>query len=62
MEKLAEILVELRVALTEILENSDVESKALPQIEAASSLSPEDRHEDMLSPEDRHEDIESVGE
>jgi hypothetical protein len=52
MEKLADMLVELRVALTEILENSGTESNALPQIEAPSSS----------SLEDQYEDIESVGE
>jgi hypothetical protein len=47
MEKLAEMLVELRVALAEILENSSTESKALPQIEAPSLTLPEDRDEDI---------------
>jgi hypothetical protein len=40
MEKLAETLAELRVALIEILENSDTESKSLPQIEAPSCAGP----------------------
>jgi hypothetical protein len=57
MEKLADILVELRVALAEILENSGTESKALPQIEAPPSSSPEAQYED----EAQHE-VESVGE
>jgi hypothetical protein len=40
MEKLAETLAALRVVLTEILENSDTESKPLPQIEAPSCTGP----------------------
>jgi hypothetical protein len=45
MEKLVETLVELRVALAEIQENSSTDSKALPQIEAPSLTLPEDRDE-----------------
>jgi hypothetical protein len=42
MEKLAEMLAELRVVFTELLENSGTESKALPQTEAPSWTFPED--------------------
>ena len=44
MEKLAELLAELRVVAIELLELSDgTESKPLPQIEAPSCMFAEDR-------------------
>jgi hypothetical protein len=45
MEKLAELLAELRVVATELLELSAPESKALPQIESPSCAFAEDRED-----------------
>jgi hypothetical protein len=45
MENLAEMLAELRVVFSQILENSRTESRALPQIEAPSSTLPDDQDE-----------------
>jgi hypothetical protein len=46
MEKLAEMLAELRVVVTELVELSGRELNALPQIEAPSCTFAEDRDED----------------